>query len=323
MMIVKGVAIYLLVSSFSLTIASVAVAQEKVPGSGLRISPTRTELTLDRGKSASIKITLKNVSGGDVIAKADVNDFEAEGETGDPKLLVNQGDKRTPTSVAPFLSDVKDVSLKTDESKEISIPVNIPSNTASGAYYGVVRYSAIPATGQNEPGKVSLTASVATLVLIEVPGNITQQIQLSDIIVYQRNKEATFFPKPPTDIGIRIKNTGNSFSKPFGRVVITNSFTNKEVYSYEMSNTTPRNNVLPGTTRVFKDALKNVSKPGRYTITAGISHGSGGEVITKRVSFWYIPGWLMFVLVVIVIGLLVSVFYLVRKLKKNNKRIKR
>ncbi len=323
----KRLATMLFAGVFAFAVASTAVVAQQdqnKPGSGLRISPTRTELTLDKGKSSVINITLKNVSGGDITAKAEVNDFEADGELGEPKVLVNQGDKRTPTSVAPFLSGVKDLNLKKDEQKEISIPVSIPKDTSSGAYYGVIRYSAIPAgTTGAEAGKVSLTASVASLVLIEVPGNITQQIQLSDIFVFQGDKQGTFFTKSPSQAGIRIKNTGNSFAKPFGRVVVTNSFTGKEVYSYEMNNTTPRNNVLPNTTRIFKDDLKNVNKPGRYTITAGISHGNGGEVLTQKASFWYIPVWLMVVLAILLVIAVFGIFVLVKKIRKSSKKLKR
>jgi len=325
---IRRLAALLFVGVLSFGVVSTAIAQEKAPGSGLRISPTRTELSLDRGKTAEIKISLKNVSGGDIVAKAAINDFEADGEQGEPKIIVDRPGQRSGTSIAPLLSGVKDVPLKKDESKEIKVGVAIPGNASSGAYYGVIRYLAVPAaaaTNETESGKVSLTASVATLVLIEVPGNITQQIQLTNIFVYQgdNEKSKSFFTSPPTRTGIRIKNTGNSFSKPFGRVIVTNSFTGKEVYSYEMNNTTPRNNVLPNTARVFTDDIKNVNKPGRYTITAGISHGSGGEVLTKKTSFWYVPLWMVIVLAVLLILIILGLFLLFRKIRGSRRNFRR
>ncbi len=323
---IRRLAAFLFVGILSFGAVSTVIAQQAAPGSGLRISPTRTELTLDKGKTAEIKISLKNVSGGDIIAKAAVNDFEADNELGEPKILVDSTDQRSGSSIAPFLSGVQDVPLKKDESKDIQINVAIPNDAPSGAYYGVIRYLAVPveaANNETDSGKVSLTASVASLVLIEVPGNITQQIQLSNIFVYQGEKSKGFFFTPPDKAGIRIKNTGNSFSKPFGRVVVTNSFTGKEVYSYEMNNTNPRNNILPNTTRIFTDDLKNINKPGRYTITAGISHGTGGEVLTKKMSFWYIPVWLVVTLVVLLVLIIVSLFVLFRKLRKNRKSVRR
>ncbi len=301
--------------------AGVLAQEQQVPSSGLRISPTRSELVLDKGKSANIEISLKNVSGGDIIAKAEVNDFDSEGETGEPKILVNQTEP-TGNSVKPFLSGVEDIKLKADESKTVKIGVSIPGDASAGAYYGVLRYSAVPATGQSEPGKVSLTASVASLILIEVPGEITEQIQLNDILLYESISDTTsssFFTKPPAQSGVRITNNGNSFSKPFGKVSIKRTLGNKEVYSYELNSTTPRNNVLPNSTRIFRDEIKNISIPGRYTITAGVSHGKSGEVLTKQVSFWYIPVWLVVVLVALLLLAVLGIFLLIRKLRKSSR----
>lgn len=312
---------FIVLGIFTLAITTGVLAQQQAPSSGLRISPTRSELTLDKGKSAVIEVSLKNVSGGDIIAKAEVNDFDSEGETGEPKILVNSSEP-TGNSVKPFLSGVADVQLKKDESKQIKINVKIPEDASSGAYFGVLRYSAIPATGQSEPGKVSLTASVASLILIEVPGNITEQAQLNDIFLYKTiddTSSSRFFLKPPVQAGVRITNNGNSFSKPFGKVTLKRTLGNKEVYSYELNNTTPRNNVLPNSTRVFRDEIKNISQPGRYTITAGVSHGKSGEVLTKQVSFWYIPVWLIVIMSLILVMAIVGIFLLVRKLRKSSR----
>ena len=87
----------------------------------------------------------------------------------------------------------------------------------------------------------------------------------------------------------------------------------KQVYSYEINNTTPRSNILPKTSRVFKDEIKNVNKPGRYTITANVSFGTGGEVISQKVSYWYIPVWLLIVISVFVLGVVIGGVLLYRK----------
>lgn len=300
------------------SVSAVLAQQNDQPSSGLRISPTRTELSLDKGKSTNIKIFLKNVSGGDITAQAEINDFESEGETGEPRILIDNPEP-TSTSIKKFISGLGDVKLKKDQTKEINIKAAIPKDFPSGAYYGVIRYSAIPGGGQSEPGKLSLTASVATLVLIEVPGNITEQIQLNDILVYDGEKSGSFFFNPPTQAGIRITNTGTGFSKPFGRVTVNRTLGGNEVYGYELNNTTPRNNILPDTTRVFRDDIKNINMPGRYTIAAGVSHGTNGEVLSKTVSFWYIPVWLAVILVLLLVAVIVGIYLLIRKYRKSSR----
>jgi hypothetical protein len=281
-------------------------------GSGLIISPTRTELEISPGKSDKVSITLRNVSGGDITAKAEVNDFESDGTTGEPKIIADPNHQTT-SSIKNFLTNLSDVELKKDEKKDFDVGVNIPANTPAGAYYGIIRYTAVTKTNEGgEGGKVSLNASVGTIVLIEAPGNITEQIQVKSVKALQDKKSGSFFLKAPNKVAIDIKNNGNSFSKPFGRVSV-NAMGGKEVYSYELNNTDPKANILPGSSRIFTDDLKNISKPGRYTIIANISHGRGGEVITFKASFWYVPAWILITLAVILIALVVGAYVLYRR----------
>lgn len=288
------------------------LAQENKGSSGLNISPTRAELQVEPGSSDIIRISVQNLSGTDIDAKVTINDFESDGVTGEPKLLPD--DKQdSPTSIRKFITNATDFPMKVDEKKNVELGVNIPAGTAPGAYYGVIRYTAVPTNQQNEEGNVALTASVGTLVLIEVPGDITEQIQINSMKVFQEDKSGTFFTTAPNKVAIEIKNNGNSFSKPFGRVSVSGGFGGGEVYSYELNNTDPKANILPNSTRIFKDAIYNVKKPGRYTVLANISYGRGGEVITQQVSFWYIPIWLLAVIAGVIVLLIAGGYIIYRK----------
>lgn len=281
-------------------------------GSGLSISPTRTELSIKPGQAGTVTITIKNVTQGDITAKALINDFEPDNDTGEPRLITDEN-KRSAASIKDFLIGFEDVELAPDEEKEINIPVQIPSDAAPGAYYGVIRYQAVPkATSEQGAGQVALTASVGSLVLIEVPGNNTEKIQVQSVKAYLNDKAGTFFTKKPNFSGIKIKNLGNSFAKPFGQVQLKD-MTGKQVYAYEINNSTPRGNILPESERTFKDEIKNISKPGRYTITANISFGRGGEILNYSSSFWYIPVWMLIVLIVVLLLLVGAAFYLFKR----------
>ncbi len=112
-------------------------------------------------------------------------------------------------------------------------------------------------------------------------------------------------------MSVVIKNTGNGFSKPFGRVSINRG--NKEVQGYEFNNSDPKGNVLPASTREFEDSLKGMKMPGRYTVAAQIAHGSKGEVLIASTSFWYLPTWSLVALGVVTgLALLAAVWFLVR-----------
>lgn len=291
--------------------ATPAIAQQ-ANGSGLSISPTRTELSIKPGQAGTVSITLKNVTKGAVNAKAIVNDFEADNDTGEPKLITDDT-KQSAASIRNFLLGLDDIPLKAGEQKDIVIPVQIPSDASPGAYYGVIRYQAIPVSdGSQGAGQVALTASVGSLVLIEVPGNITEKIQITSVKPYLNGTSGTIFTKKPNQVGIHIKNLGNSFAKPFGQVQIQN-MSGKQVYSYELNNSTPRGNILPNAERTFKDDLKGVSTPGRYKIVANISYGSGGEVLNYTSTFWYLPTWLLILIGAIVLILIGAAVYLFKR----------
>jgi hypothetical protein len=307
----SGVVVLLIASSIHLTTAQQG-------GSGLIISPTRTELEVAAGASDKISIRLQNVSGVDVTAKAEVNDFESDGVTGEPKIITDP-DNTSPYSIRKFLSNVGDVQMSKDERKDFDIIVDVPADTVAGAYYGVIRYTAAPG-GEQQPGEgtIALNASVGTLVMITVPGNITEQIQVRSVKVSQNKKAGNFFFKTPDKVDVEIKNNGNGFAKPFGRVQINRG--KSEVYSYELNNTEPKANILPQSVRLFSNGLENIKTPGRYSVVANLSHGAGGDVITYSTSFWYIPLWIIITIGVILLVIILGGYLLYRRKFRKQQR---
>lgn len=304
-----------------LVVVGTGKAQDDKGGSGLSISPTRTELRIQPGQSDKVEVSIRNVTRGAIIAKPFISDFESDDATGEPRLYANT-DKRNSASINSFVSGLQDVPLQPGENKTLIYPVNIPASAAPGGYYGAVTYRAVPANAASpESGEVALTANVASLVLIEVSGDITEQIQLDSVKVLKDTKASSFFTTKPNKAAINVKNNGNSFSKPFGTVSLTD-MSGKQIYSYELNNATPRGNILPKTNRTFTDEVKNISKPGRYTLTANISHGNGGEVLTQKVSFWYIPVWLLVLMIVVLLGIAFGAFMLYRKQFAGRKKRK-
>jgi hypothetical protein len=296
-----------------------AAAQQDKSGSGLSISPTLSEMTLKPGQADTLDITLKNITSNNITAQASIYDFESDNNTGSPKILgESKGDN--PHSIGKFITGLEDVPLKVGEQKKITLPVQAPSDVAPGAYYGIIRYKAIP-TGENAPapGEVSLSASVGTIVLISVPGNVKEQVQLTGLHVYKGDSDGTLFFDKPDKVGVEIKNMGNGFVKPFGTVEVRD-MAGKKIYSYQLNNTNPRATILPGSSRIFLDTLKNVSGPGRYTVTASVSYGTGSQVLTLKKTFWYIPLWLAGVIVGVLVLLVVLAFTAYRRYRHDRKR---
>ncbi len=305
------------------TITSSAYAQQKPgTGSGLSISPTRTDLVVNAGATADLHISVKNVTGGSVIAKPFINDFAPDGKTGAPQLI-SDSSIESAYSIKKFIKDVNQFEFKAGETKNLTIKVTVPKNAAPGAYYGVIRYQAVPdskAPNNSGGGQVSLTASVGSLVLIEVPGEIRQQASIETVSAYLNYKSGSIFIRKPNKIGIEINNLGNGFARPSGEVKVRDMSGN-QVFSYKINDTNPQGVVLPNSTRIFKDAIENINSPGRYKIDVFISYVNGGEVYTKTATFWYIPLWLLAGGLIVILLLVLSVGLLYRNyITKTTKR---
>ncbi len=325
--IISGV---LMVALLAIAPLSVGIAQEEKGGSGLQITPTRTEMSLLPGEQKDFDITVKNITQGTIQVKSFFNDFESDGVTGDPQIVIDPN-RQVPNSMKDYIKGIDDFTLEKGASKSVNLTVDLPPDTSPGGYYGVVRFAAFP-EGADTSGEtqVSLNASVASLLLVEASGDITEQIQITSIKNCNLSDEegsktnakcessgGLFFGTGPNYTSIAIDNKGNSFSRPFGRVAVTRGGT--EVYAYELNNKEPRGAILPNSSRIFTDKIENVDKLGRYTVTTNISHGQGGEVITQTASFWYIPTWALLVGVGLLIALIVLVFTIYKKMGKKRK----
>ncbi len=308
------------VAAFSLLFNAIpfVAAQQAPSGSGLSISPTISQYTIKQGGSQSLTITLKNVTVDAVVAKGEVDDFKADNLTGNPQIITNSN-QTSPNSIKPFVNNLDDVPLAKGQQKQVIIGLDIPKNTPAGAYYGVIRYRAIPKNlAQSGPGQVALTASVGTIVLITVPGNIRTQVHVDGLQVYRGARSGTLFVKTPNKVGIKITNFGNGFIQPFGDIEIHDMF-NKSVANFPFNNPKQLGNILPNSSRTFTHNFSGVHKIGRYTVLASVSYGNGGQVLTLQKTFWYIPVWLIIIIVIILAGL----FYLAYRSWRAYKRSQR
>jgi hypothetical protein len=291
-------------------------AQQAAPsGSGLSISPTVSQMTIKPGGTNHVDITLKNITVDDVVAKGEVDDFKADNNTGNPQIITNSN-VQSPNSIKKFISNIDDVPLAKGEQKKVIIGLDVPQNATPGAYYGIIRYRAVPkALNTPGPGQVALTASVGTIVLVTIPGQVREQVQVNGIHVYRGARESSFFVRPPTRVGITITNFGNGFVRPFGTIEV-HDVLNKTISSFQFNNPKQLGNILPSSSRTFTNNIKGLNKIGRYTVIASVSYGSGSQVLTLKKNFWYVPIWLVIFLLLILAAL---VFLAVRAYRQYNR----
>ncbi len=309
------VAIVLVVGG-ALTAGIVKAQESQAPpangGSGLSISPTRFLLNPEAGSTDVVTITVKNVTTDAITATPVINDFVSDDDTGTPKIVVDESRDDLP-SIRPFFRQLEAFDIEAGESVTREFRVEIPTGTSAGGYYGLLRFLAAP-KGVTDSGddQVALTASVGSIVLIEIPGNVTEQVQVQNVLFYKGEVAGSFFTAKPEQIGVQIRNQGNGFVRPFGKVSVTNPF-GKLTQQYEVNDINPRGNILPNSTRIFRDDISGVTIPGRYVATGDISYGNGGQILTIKKTFWYLPYWFIGVLLVVVALLTYGGFAVRRK----------
>lgn len=306
---------------FVLAISTVAHAQQNkttttpAPGNGFRISPVRAEYTIDKGDGKTIAITLENPSNASTVARGVVNDFVAsDKEDGEPRLILDENAKAPRNSFKNLVQPIGDITLAPREKKEVPVTIRVPSDAHSGGYYGAIRFVTVNNNIANN--NVGLNASVGTIVLVTVPGNLTQKLTLVQFgSADSKGKFKSFFTSGPVHVVARVKNVGDIHVKPFGKIIIT-GFSGKVIESYEINNKAPRDNVLPDSVRRFENTLNHKKWLGRYTISANIGYVEGsGDIISAKSTFWYLPPFALAVILIVVAALVVGAVFAVSRLR--------
>lgn len=299
-------------SLFNIASPSKAFAANDI-GQGIQISPIRIELNAEKGKTYNLQIKVTNVTSGDLILKPEVNDFRAKDEVGTPEIIFDESDNAT-YSLQKWIVLPKEFALKSKETKTVQVAVNLPADAEAGGHYGVVRFSG-RAPGLADTG-VSLAASVGTLVLTRVGGDIKEDLKLAEYFTAHGTKKSGFFETSPITFAERFQNAGTVHVKPQGSIEIRNMF-GQSVSSLDINKEKDRN-VLPGSIGRFEQTLNKSWMIGKYTAEMSVSYGTTGGLVQNTISFWVIP----YKLILAALSLLVVIFFVLRSsLRRYNKKI--
>ncbi|MBP7821257.1 hypothetical protein KA043_04120 [Candidatus Saccharibacteria bacterium] len=311
--ILVALAMVFLLSSSSLAQTTTSNA------AGYRVSPVREEKTIEKGSSIVTKIFVENTTSEPIETKAVVNNFLAEGESGQPKIDLDNK-LEISNDFKKLVAPIPNFTLEPKQKKEIPVTISVPSNSSPGGYYGAIRF--MPTSVADNDARISLSASVGTIFLIEVPGNLSERLVLEELAVANAGRKGILFINPSDEMStiVRLKNDGNIHSKPFGKITITKGSKTVEEFEFNALDK-GSGNILPNQIRQFEDKLKNDKWFGKYKVTANISYGDGGDVITASKSFWAIPSWLA---VLVALGFAAIVFgaiYFFVKRGTSNKKV--
>lgn len=299
-------------------------------GNGFSVSPTRIVIDSEEARPGAVvtteEITVTNVTSQTVTARVDIRDFVAsDAEDGTPVVVINE-DQQPETTIQGYVEPIEPFTLEPNETRNLRATINIPANATPGSHYGAILFTAQnPDTDED----VALSASVGPIVLIEVAGELSTDLQLVEATAAKDAdnnpntpaEPGSFFTSGPLSSVLRLQNNGNTFLQPTGTIQIKNVF-GSVVDSYEVNSpdndSTERSYVLPDQIRRFENKLDDKLYFGRYTIEGTVSYiGGSGDLIQVSESFWVIPYWLIAVVVIIV----TLIFFAPRLIRSYNQRI--
>lgn len=309
----------LLFSSTVSVMAATSSSATSAGGNGLRISPVRSDLTIKPGTSQTIDVFVTNITDSTAELQGVADDFTAgTDETGTPALLLN-GQQAPSHSLKNYVSPIGTFSLASQATKDLKVTISIPKGVAGGGYFGAVRI--IPAAN-NTNKNVNLTASVASLMIVTVPGPVNEEMTLASFDVRgmntktnQLNSPSVLFTTNKNLYGVaRFQNSGNLQEEPFGKMLLKKG--SHIIATFEINNTTPRGSVLPDSIRRFEVPLTGLSSFGKYTLEGNFGYGSKGQLLSATTNFYVLPVAAVIIAVVVLIAIVLGI-YLLRSYIRN------
>jgi hypothetical protein len=291
-------------------------------------SMTSGLLVTNLNNKLSLNLSLKSI------------DFTFADNTGTPKLLLNQNTPPTPWSLKSYLSFPQTVNIPPGQTAVVNVSINIPKGATPGSYYGGIEYLA----NNGESSSLNLSASGTTLLFVNVPGNVYENMSLVHTGAYQSDssisggKYISFATNPPSEIAYTLKNSGNVIETPAGSISLQQSYAGHNI---EITNANPDSSIaLIGQTRLFTACIKTVDTqlslnktttptkvcqknpslfPGKYNITLEVFYGQNGKQNYEVYGighFWYLPWWF----IVIAVAVFFVVVYVVTRIYRQLNR---
>lgn len=296
----------------------------------LSITPKKNYL-IQPGSSVHDTVNISNIdNAAPLYLSMRVIDFSYDGLGGTPKLMTDPNAPQTTWSLKPFMSVPQNVTIAPSQSKQVGIDIAIPAGHGAGSYYSAIIYSSGPGDGA---GNLGLNASGVTLVFVNIPGKVKENLKVTNFGAYDRSVQAGslsgyhyYNTVQPDTIAYTLKNSGNVTESPVGNITLRDLF----------GHTTTINNVNPvgslaliGQTRTFTSCIKLKPEqvdlagtksttttcdtaglwPGYYSLSLDLFYGQNGNMtqeLTQMGGFWYMPWWFLLICIVV---LLVLAYY--------------
>ncbi len=282
----------------------------------LKISPVRTDIEIMPGQTKSVEVIVTNLTSSPITVHPIENDFVAGDERGTPSLILDENQYAPTHSLKRFMTPLTNVTVPAKESVIVNVIITVPETAQAGGYFGALRFAPVDPAGG---GQVNLSASVASLILMTVPGDAIEKLELTDFKILQDGQSGSFFTTPKNILAtVRFENKGNIQLGPFGKVTVQQG--DKVVYDADFNNSNPREVVLPDSARRWDIPLDKIGDFGYYTVTGVFTYGKANQTFEVKQSFWVVPVWMIITAIATVVVLIGLAIFLIFFLRGNKRR---
>ncbi len=306
---------FLISAFFSLFFCGYAAQAQSI---GIRISPIKIDELVKPGEIIDKTLKVTNDSPSDKTFYVYLNDFEADGESGQAKLVQAGSDEYGLSSWLTITN--QGIDFAPGETKEIPFSLKVPDDAAPGGYNGAILVGTeapkVKVESEDKGAAISTAQRTACLLLFQITGKTSEDAYVRE---FTTDKE---FYGTPFDVKflLRINNIGNTHIKPQGTISIKNAF-GKDAAIIRINE--KGSSVLRNSIRKFEESWSGKLAFGRYKAILGLSYGvnteSGGQgkqTLYGEKTFWIIP-WKIIVPSILIIAFLISLVAFLLKIYKD------
>jgi P pilus assembly chaperone PapD len=188
----------------AILLAAIVLASLPVPAhaqQGLKVWPTKVELSVNRGEAATATVNVHNEGAEPATVHAYVMDFCIDR---DGRFVFTDPGHESYSASAWLSVDNTDLELEAGESQEIEVVVAVPTDLEPGGHYAAVFFET--GASANEEG-VPISTRIPSLFYITVPGatdaDVCADAKIVSLILPR------FVEQAPVQAGVVVKNTGN------------------------------------------------------------------------------------------------------------------
>lgn len=282
----------------------------------IKVSPVRIDTEIEPGATDTVQVIVTNLTENEITLRPVLNDFIAGDERGTPALILDEDQYAPVHSLKRFLQPLENVTIPVGEARPIDVTINVPQDAQAGGYFGAVRFA--PVT-PDDGGQVNMSASAASLVLLTVPGDMVEKLELTNFDIKQNGSQSGFFYDGNNlHATIRFENKGNAQAGPIGKVSVIKK--DKVIFENDFNNKNPRDMVLPNSARQWDVNLDNIEGFGKYTVSATLTYGQSNQSVEVSKTFWVIP-WSVIIAVVagvvVLAGAIVGAIVMIKRRRKR------